>query len=111
MARKHSLSFLLMTVLFLAAAQGAAAKEQYAYSVKFVCGYNPTNLGLLHDGKVTGEPPVKFGNYATEINIAWPELYLDDVNYVFKHLIVLVDSGKPVGREPNVIKIFVKRQK
>ena len=103
MSRKHSFLFILMLVLFLVGAQGAAAKEQYAYSVKFVCGYNPTNLGLLSDGKVAGEPPVKLGNYATEVNITWPELYVDDVNNVFKHLIVLVENGKPVGREPRVI--------
>ena len=103
MSWKHGFSFILMFVLFLVGAQGAAAKEQYVYSVKFVCGYNPTNVGVLHDGKVAGEPPVKFGNYATEINIAWPELYIGDVNNVFKHLIVLVEGGKPVGREPRVI--------
>src|SRR6185436_7773076 len=55
-----------------------------------------------------GEPPVKFGNYATEINIVWPEIYLTDPTttgdrvFIFKHLVVLVDQGRPVGREPNV---------
>jgi len=92
-----------MLALGLAGAQGAWAKEQFSYSVKFVCGYNPTNLGVSVDGKVEGEPSVKFGNYATEINLVWPEIYLHETNYIFKHLVVLVDKGKPVGREPNVV--------
>jgi hypothetical protein len=97
--------FLIATlVLGLAGSNAAWAKEQFAYSVKFVCGYNPTNVGLSQDGtKREGEPSVKFGNYATEINIAWPELYSTDENNVFKHIMVLVDRGVPVGREPKVI--------
>jgi hypothetical protein len=102
MARKWTLGILIL-VLGLTVTSGAWAKEQYVYSVKFVCGYNPTNLGVSVDGKKEGEPSVKFGNYATEINLAWPEIYLgSELNYVFKSLIVLVDQGKPVGREPNV---------
>jgi hypothetical protein len=51
-----------------------------------------------------GEPSVKFGNYATEINIIWPELYLGEQQaYVFKHPMLLVDRGNPVGREPRVV--------
>jgi hypothetical protein len=92
-----------MLAVGLAGAQGAWAKEQFSYSVKFVCGYNPTNLGFSSSGNDEGEPPVKFGNYATEINLVWPEIYLNETNYIFKHLVVLVEKGKPVGREPNVI--------
>lgn len=93
--------------LGLAGADLASAKEQFVYSVKFVCGYNPDNVGVSLTGKREGEPSVKFGNYATEINIVWPELYLTDTTahnpaYISKHLVVLVDKGKPVGREPNV---------
>jgi hypothetical protein len=103
MSRKGILAVLLL-VLGLVSAPGAWAKEQYAYSVKFVCGYNRSNVGVSVDGKVEGEPSVKFGNYATEINLSWPEIYLtDQTNFVFKHIIVLVDQGKPVGREPNVV--------
>jgi len=95
---------ILALVLALATAGEALAKEQFAYSVKFVCGYNPTNVGLSLDGKSEGEPPVKFGNYATEINIVWPEIYLEgETAFVFKHLLVLVDRGVPVGREPKVV--------
>lgn len=92
-----------MLALGLAGAPGAWAKEQFSYSVKFVCGYNPTNVGVSVDGKSEGEPSVKFGNYATEINLVWPEIYLSETNFVFKHLVVLVDKGRPVGREPNVV--------
>jgi hypothetical protein len=89
--------------LGLASAQGAWAKEQFSYSVKFVCGYNPTNVGVSLGGVSEGEPSVKFGNYATEINLVWPEIYLNETNYVFKHLLVLVEKGFPVGREPKVV--------
>jgi hypothetical protein len=92
-----------MVALGLAGASDAAAKEQYVYSAKFVCGYNPTNVGLSHDGKSEGEPPVKFGNYATEINIAWTEIYLPENATVLKHVLLLVDRGNPVGREPRVV--------
>ena len=95
----------LILVLGLAAASDAVAKEQYAYSVKFVCGYQDSNVGVSNDAaaRKEGEPSVKFGNYATEINILWPEIYLGDQQaYVFKHLTVLVDRGRPVGREPKV---------
>ncbi|HEV8580558.1 MAG TPA: hypothetical protein VGX68_15940 [Thermoanaerobaculia bacterium] len=90
-------------VLLLLGAQAASAKEQYVYSVKFVCGYNPTNVGVSHQGVSEGEPPVKFGNYATEINILWPELYIEGPAFVFKHIVLLVERGVPVGREPRVI--------
>ena len=102
MRSKLVLSTALLLVLALAGAQAASAKEQFAYSVKFVCGYNPTNLGVS-GGFSQGEPPVKFGNYATEINILWPELYVPGPAYVFKHLVILVDRGRPAGREPNAI--------
>jgi hypothetical protein len=103
MSRKWILPILAL-VLFVIGAQAASAKEQYVYSVKFVCGYNDTNLGLDATGKQAGEPPVKFGNYATEINIGWPEIYVGERKvFIGKHLIVLVDKGKPVGREPNSI--------
>jgi len=104
MSRKWIVSILIL-VLGFAGAGMASAKEQYVYSVKFVCGYNPSNIGVSLSGTQEGEPSVKFGNYATEINIVWPEIYLTDPMYsayVSKHLVVLVDKGKPVGREPKV---------
>jgi len=108
MSRKWIVPLLILVLCFVGAGV-ASAKEQFVYSVKFVCGYNPTNVGVLLSGVSAGEPPVKFGNYATEINIVWPEIYLTDPAgpygdrvHIFKHLVVLVDGGKPVGREPNV---------
>ena len=106
MSRKWIVPILILA-LGLAGAGLASAKEQYVYSVKFVCGYNPDNVGVSASGVKEGEPSVKFGNYATEINIVWPELYLTDTTlhnpaYISKHVVVLVDKGKPVGREPNV---------
>lgn len=105
MSRKWILPILALA-LFVIGAQTASAKEQYVYSVKFVCGYNDTNIGLTSNGISAGEPPVKFGNYATEINIVWPEIYAPDTASVFigKHLVVLVENGRPVGREPNIIR-------
>ena len=106
MSRKWIVSILILVLGFSGAGM-ASAKEQFVYSVKFVCGYNPDNVGLSTTGAKAGEPPVKFGNYATEINLVWPEIYLTDPTvgdraYIFKHLVVLVDRGNPVGREPNV---------
>lgn len=103
--RKSGVFSILVLILGLAAAREAAAKEQYVYSVKFVCGYQATNVGASNDAaaRKEGEPSVKFGNYATEINLIWPEIYLGDQQaFIFKHLTVLVDQGKPVGREPKV---------
>lgn len=107
MTGKRSSVVGLALALGLLGAFAAAAKEQYVYSVKFVCGYNNSNVGTVFnpDGslKATGEPSVKFGNYATEINIIWPEIYIPGPAFVFKHLMVLVDRGIPVGREPRVV--------
>lgn len=103
--RKKWIFPVLFLVLGLTAVRDAAAKEQYVYSVKFVCGYQDSNVGISGDAAARreGEPSVKFGNYATEINILWPEIYLGEQQaFVFKHLSVLVDKGKPVGREPKV---------
>jgi hypothetical protein len=96
-------STVLAAVLLLLGSQAASAKEQFVYSVKFVCGYNPSNVGQSHGGVSEGEPPVKSGNYATEINILWPEIYVEGPAFVFKHIVLLVDRGVPVGREPRVI--------
>jgi hypothetical protein len=93
------------------AAPPAAPAEQvtpngaymWNYSVKFVCGRQPMDAS----GQITpGEPPVKPGNYATEINIH---------NYTYrefklrKKLLVLVEKGEVVGREPNTVRPDPKR--
>lgn len=64
------------------------------YSAKFVCGVQRLpQPGALNQG----EPTVKPGNYATEINF-------HNYNYktivVRKKIILLVDNGVAIGREP-----------
>lgn len=110
MFRKTFISAALLAVFCLAGTQAASAKYLYSYAVKFVCGYNPSNLGFTGypwpwDIRA-GEPSVKFGNYATEINIynfnVNPELPTDAI--IGKDVILLVDRGLPVGREPRKAK-------
>ncbi len=40
------------------AASPAQAKPQWSYAVKFVCGFNPSNVGYSIDGNREGEPTV-----------------------------------------------------
>ena len=105
MLRRISVHALLFALLALAGAQAASAKYLYSYAVKFVCGYNNTNIGTSN-GTDAGEPTVKFGNYATDINIynfnVDPTVPTDAI--IGKDVIVLVDHGKPVGREPKFVK-------
>lgn len=65
------------------------------YAVKFVCGLqdpgDPAGLG--------GEPVVKPGNYATEINIHNPNYMYPNGIVIFKKTVVLVE-GPNVIREP-----------
>ncbi|MFL6232815.1 MAG: hypothetical protein ACJ76N_06745 [Thermoanaerobaculia bacterium] len=106
MSRKPWMSAILALALALVAAQAASAKYAYSYAVKFVCGYNSTNLGIDADGSTAGEPPVKFGNYATEVNIYNFNLYGDPsltTATIEKRFTVLVKDGFPVGREPKVV--------
>jgi len=108
MSRKvwsHGIAVLLLA---LAGAQAASAKYLYSYAVKFVCGYNNTNIGLTTSSTgqqvSQGEATVKFGNYATDINIfnfnVDPTVPTDAI--IQKNLILLVSKGEPVGREPKV---------
>ena len=106
MSRKVWIHAIAVAALVFLGAQAASAKYLYSYAVKFVCGYNPNNLGYTGypwpwDIRA-GEPSVKFGNYATEINI-----YNFNVDssvptdaIIGKDVIVLVDRGIPFGREP-----------
>jgi len=98
MARKTWILAVLVAVVALAQAQPAAAKYQFSYAVKFVCGYNPTNVGVSLSGSAEGEPTVKFGNYATDVNIYNPSI--TDAAIIGKQVIVLVYKGTPQGREP-----------
>ena len=108
MSRKSWMSGFLALAIALTAAQAASAKYAYSYAVKFVCGYNSSNLGLDVDGSMSGEPPVKFGNYATEVNIYNFNLYGDlapATAAIEKRFLVLVKDGVPVGREPKVVDV------
>src|SRR6476661_6833220 len=103
MRQKSLLSGFLALAIALTVAQAASAKYQYSYAVKFVCGYNPSNLGYDDAGAQAGEPEVKFGNYATEINTYNFNLYSTTSATLEKRVLVLVRGGFPVGREPRAV--------
>lgn len=107
---------ILVTVLLLAGLPPTAAAQVvqpidpvnpppgiYSYAVKFVCGFQKGNTGVLinNDGSLTsfGEPTVKAGNYATDINIYNP----GNDTLVTKKVLFLVEDGIPVGREPKFV--------
>ena len=72
----------------------AAGTYVFAYSAKFVCGYQPQLTG-----NAVGESVVKPGNYATDINIHNSNFRAITLK---KSVIVLVDpQNGPIGREPN----------
>ena len=65
------------------------------YAVKFVCGLqnpDPTGAGV-------GEPVVKPGNYATEINIHNPNYLYPNGIVIFKKTVILVEDTM-IAREP-----------
>lgn len=64
--------------------------QRWNYAVKFVCG-------LQRPVQEPGETIVKAGNYATEINIFNPFTLQTPIR---KRVILLVDEGKAIGREP-----------
>ena len=70
----------------------AAAANRWVYSVKFVCGVQ----------KEERCSPVRAGIYATEINIHNFQPQLEAK--IEKRIMVLVDQGAPVGREPKTVK-------
>ena len=106
------LVFLLLASVFVqqpaASASGVAAPQsaplaqpttfgqyQWSYAAKFVCGQQaPLPQGA------TGEPVVKPGNYATDINIHNPSYRLVPFH---KKFLVLVENGQAVGAEPNAV--------
>ena len=67
----------------------------WSFAAKFVCG---EQLADQAGQPIAGEPAVKPGNYATEINIHNPH-YLGPIQIRQKALL-LVDRGAPVGRAP-----------
>ena len=103
MSKRSLLSGFLALAIALTAAQAASAKYQYSYAVKFVCGYNPSNLGWEDTGAQVGEAVVKFGNYATEINTYNFNIYSDTSATLEKRFLLLVRSSVPIGREPKTV--------
>jgi len=101
MTRKLCLFALLLLASAVLAAP-ALASPQYSFAVKFVCGYNPTNIGQSQQGTKEGEPTVKFGNYATDVNI-FNQDYFSQAD-IRKKVILLVKEGFPEGREPRFSK-------
>jgi len=71
----------------------------WSFAAKFVCGEQPADQA---GQPIAGEPAVKPGNYATEINIHNPH-YLGPIQIRHKALL-LVDRGVPVGRAPATAK-------
>jgi hypothetical protein len=75
---------------------GPGSRTFWSFAAKFVCGEQPAD----QDGQpIAGEPAVKPGNYATEINIHNPH-YLGPIQIREKALL-LVDRGEPVARAPS----------
>src|SRR5689334_20844227 len=99
---------LAVTLVLVGAAlrQGAGASpappapvavSYWSYTAKYVCG-------LQRDAGADqqGEPPVKPGNYATEINIHNPNYKIGLANAltINKKVVALVRDGQAIGREP-----------
>jgi hypothetical protein len=97
MAHRHpaALTAVIVPAVALAVLGSASpARAQMTllnHSVKFVCGTQ------LPTPNLPGEPTVKPGNYATEINIHNIQF---SQTRVIKSVVLVVDRGQPVGREP-----------
>ncbi len=78
--------------------QIVAPQYVYSYAIKFVCGYQPP-IQITTAANSYTEPPVKPGNYATEINIFNPQFKELGLR---KRFITLVRNGKAV-KEPESV--------
>jgi hypothetical protein len=77
---------------------GPGVRTFWSFAVKFVCG----EQALEQDGQpIAGEPVVRPGSYATEINIHNPH-YRGPLQLRTK-VLLLVDRGQPVGRAPATV--------
>src|SRR5262249_34376773 len=74
---------------------GPGEQPFWSFAAKFVCGNQPADQA---GQPIAGEPAVKPGNYATEINIHNPH-YLGPI-HIRQKALLLVDRGAPVGRAP-----------
>lgn len=96
---------IIVAVFFLSGHQAASAQQgpgggggyMWSYATKFVCGTETPN-----PAGVVGEPPVKPGNYATDINI---HNYNYQNEVLFKKVIILVGDNLPAAGGP-----FVRRE-
>ena len=82
----------------MASAQIIAPQYVYSYAIKYVCGYQPPIQSTAAANSYS-EPPVKPGNYATEINIFNPQF--KDVG-LRKRFIALVRNGQAI-KEPESV--------
>lgn len=79
----------------------AAGQYVWSYAAKFVCGYQ---RHAAAGATVAGEPIVKPGNYATEINIHNPNYKQVPLRKKFLVLVNLVNPQNPwIIREPNQV--------
>ena len=87
----------------VAQATDSAGRYLWNYSVKFVCGLQ-SQVDNASGAVFFGEPVVKPGNYATEINIhnySYREVKLG------KKVLILVTNDRidgPIGREPKSVR-------
>ncbi|MEM8964278.1 MAG: hypothetical protein AAGD38_22520 [Acidobacteriota bacterium] len=91
--------FLVVLALMLVLPAVAAA-QQYVYAVKYVCGYNASAVGQTSAGVIGGEPIVKFGNYATDINILNANDFPVDIE---KNFYLLAEKTDVKAREPEQV--------
>jgi hypothetical protein len=77
---------------------GPEARTFWSFAAKFVCGEQAAE----QEGQpVSGEPVVRPGSYATEINIHNPQ-YRGPIQIRTK-VLLLVDRGQAVGRVPSTV--------
>ncbi len=81
-------------------AQFTVNQYLWSYAAKFVCGYQRTATPAQ---QISGEPTLKPGNYATEINIHNPTYRLVPLH---KRFLVLV-NGQQVIREPQQVEPLI----
>jgi len=72
------------------------AKPFWSFAAQFICGEQPAEVA---GQPIAGEPPVKPGNYATQISVHNPH-YLGPIQ-VRKKVVLLIDRGTPVGHAPD----------
>jgi len=80
------------------ATSGPVVRSFWSFAAKFVCGEQASEQA---DQPIPGEPTVRPGSYATEINIHNP--YYRGPIQIRTKIVLLVDRGEPVGRAPAIV--------